>query len=1055
MHNGIIYTAALHGAALCALCSLVSFQPLNSQSLPDFRITQIGSNEGLPHSFVNSLMIGSKGFLWVGTRDGLARYDGTTFTTFAQTRQGVDFLCEDSAGTIWLSEKDNGLTKMDRATLARFHYSHAAGTDHGLPNEVLTGLLTDGEGRVWVAARSELARYDSDRNRFISYRPGDGIVGVSGKIQFEPNSLFLHSETHSLLACGKVRDTRGERSPLVLRYNDQSDVFENITPSQAIDNGWVSFARQTRLNDSSLLVEVRNRTLAEIDARDGTLRRLFNISFSEPTSTYLTYFRYVRPGRDIWIKTNDRTGELWGLYRIPFSAFHYDSLRSPPRYVASYIDRTPIIHGHIHQVVEDRHGIIWVGTNSGLYKLTPRRYLFPEPIAAPSINGSGDLRNHSRSIFRDSHGDLWIGYDQGLLQIRAGSGERIEHTFRNNRDGNFYDSQIHEIGSDIHGEALFGGNGHLSRLNKESGRPEKIPVPLDESDRVWTILLDRSQRLWIGGNSHIRRLDSTFRLLAHDTLGAGEEANWFVWTSIEDRAGRIWLGTNQGLLRWDESRKRYRRYLHDPANSASILPGEVWGFLEDRRGRLWIALYYHGLCEYRPKTDDFAVAPINDELPSYGICGLAEDQHGRIWISHSKGLTRWDPETDIVRHYTTSDGLPGNEFTLKTTWRDADGKLWFGASDGVIGFYPDSLADNPFPPQLLIVDVSVNDSLIYAELGDGDTIELNYDRRYLSFRPVALDLLSPQGNRVRYRTEGLDEDWISPVGSSRISYAGLAPGVYRIRLTGANSHGVWNRDGITITIIIHPPWWGTLWFRLSALALLVVATALVTRTRINGERRREQERHELTVKTMLQTQEDERRRIARDLHDSVGQTLATASVTLQIFESRKGTFRPTERDAYEQSLSMVRNAAGELREICHALGSSTLRELGLREALRELVDSLNRGRSPIAFILESPQKLPRFDAQIETNLFRILQELIANALKYSEASSVAIRLEANPGSIRVRVTDDGKGFDTGTATPGMGLHNIRARAESIHGQVAISSTPGVGTDVVVEVVVSS
>jgi signal transduction histidine kinase len=407
--------------------------------------------------------------------------------------------------------------------------------------------------------------------------------------------------------------------------------------------------------------------------------------------------------------------------------------------------------------------------------------------------------------------------------------------------------------------------------------------------------------------------------------------------------------------------------------------------------------------------------------------------------------------------YDAEDGLQGNEFAFKAFFKASDGALYFGGVNGLSRFKPAALRDNPIAPPIAITGFHLFDSLVASELFDGDTVRLDHDQNFFSFEFAALDYINSGKNRYAYKLEGIDPAWVETNSNHRVAgYTDLDPGTYSFHVRGSNNDGVWNQQGITVTVIITPPWWGTWWFRITAslIALGIVFTAL--RLRINGIRRFEREKRAGAVQAALEMQETERQRIARDLHDGIGQLLAAARINLSRLGEMVSRKDSREHDAAEMQIPLDRTmgiivrASDDVRALSHALGTSTLHELGLVTALGELLANIEaQEKTRFEFMtIDMEERLPE---PLETGLFRVAQELIANVLHHSGATEATVQIVREGEEIHLTVEDNGKGFDVLTLNGGMGQRNIAARVAVMGGRLHYDSTLGHGTTVTVVV----
>ena len=253
--------------------------------------------------------------------------------------------------------------------------------------------------------------------------------------------------------------------------------------------------------------------------------------------------------------------------------------------------------------------------------------------------------------------------------------------------------------------------------------------------------------------------------------------------------------------------------------------------LLDRAGALWVGTWGGGLARLNPNTGEATHYDHENGLPSDAIFDILEDDQGRLWLSTSNGLSRFDPRTETFRNYDEHDGLPGNVFESAVSFQSPSGEMFFGAANGLLAFYPDQIHDQVTAPPVVITDFQLANqpvpigegSVLRQAIDETDALTLSYLDRVISFEFAALNYSFPQKNRYRYMLEGFDPAW-TEVGSDRrlVTYTNLDPGDYVFRVTGSNDDGVWNEAGASLALTITPPWWETIWFRLSTAFLSLI-----------------------------------------------------------------------------------------------------------------------------------------------------------------------------------------------------------------------------------------
>jgi signal transduction histidine kinase/streptogramin lyase len=672
-------------------------------------------------------------------------------------------------------------------------------------------------------------------------------------------------------------------------------------------------------------------------------------------------------------------------------------------------------------------------------------------------------------MLEDHDGVFWIGTRGGLDRFDRSSGQWHHYRHDPNDPNSLIQNYIGAIYEDGDGELWIGTGRGLERFNREDEQFIHYQVGIDS---VYGMYQDRSGDFWVTAVDGLYKFDrdtNTFNLIAAAPFREG--LFWSMWI-LEDPTGVLWIGTSgDGLGRYDPRMDKWQLYQHNPEEPESISDGNIESILEDRSGNLWIGTH-GGLNRFDQETETFSYYRMKDGLPSDTIWGILEDQTGNLWLSTNQGLSKFDPLAESFTNYDVSDGLQSNQFSRGAYHQSFSGELFFGGVNGFNAFFPEQIVDNPYPPPVVITALSIFNEVVSTNLLSHERIELTHEDNFLSFDFATLDYNNPEQNQYAYKMEGVDEDWVYIDNRRHTDYPNLRPGNYIFRVIGSNSDGVWNEDGISVHINIKPPFWETWWFRGILLLALsgVVFGAYRLRIRSVETRSRELEKQveerttelQQEVKQRLQAEEalrrsetekaivSERRRLARDLHDSVTQSIYSSTLLAEAGQRvvESGDIERTK--SYLSRLGdITQQALKEMRLLVYELRPLALREVGLVEALKARLDAVERRAGVDArFIVETEPELP---ANVEEALYHIAQEALNNVLKHATPTIVEmrIRLQGEPSeqNVMLEVVDDGKGFDPETLVDegGLGLISMRERAEKLGGWIEIRSALGEGT----------
>jgi len=574
---------------------------------------------------------------------------------------------------------------------------------------------------------------------------------------------------------------------------------------------------------------------------------------------------------------------------------------------------------------------------------------------------------------------------------------------------------------------------------------------------VQTLCEGKDGGIWIGSHgSGLIRIDRqtyALRRYARGGVTPNQLSSNYVWAICEDRAGNLWLGTwGSGIAVLNPANGMFRTYRHDPSNASSLNHNTVLVFHEDSSGTMWIGTLGGGLDAFDSGRGTFSHVTEADGLPNNVVSAVLEDGEGNLWLSTNKGVSRYNPRSHTFRNYDMSDGLQSLEFNQGAYAKGRNGTIYLGGINGVNMFSPEDISVDVHIPPVQITTFRIFDRVVPFHRGglEQDPLVLSYDQNFFSFEFAALAYTAPEKNRYRYRLEGLDRDWVSAGTRRYASYTNLDRGEYVFRVQGSNSDGVWNTEGASMRIRVMPPFWERLWFR--ALGALIVFGIGFTfyYNRVNRLNREKMIQAEFSRK-MNEYQETERKRIAGELHDSLGQELLVVHNKLTHWE-QTGDNDPASTHQLSEITEGVQHAIEEVRAISSDLHPHMLDRLGLTKTIestarkcaeaasmeiRASVDDIDRVFSPVA----------------EINVFRIIQEGLTNVVKHSRASECELSVRRHDDRCEITIQDDGCGFDSSKAPfprtdgGGFGLTNIAERVRLLGGQMKIESSPGNGTKI--------
>jgi len=609
---------------------------------------------------------------------------------------------------------------------------------------------------------------------------------------------------------------------------------------------------------------------------------------------------------------------------------------------------------------------------------------------------------------------------------------------------------------------LGGWGSGVDRLDERTGQFKHYRHNPNESstlptNHVLRVYGDRNGQLWVGHINGVARLDPMTEKFTHygpDTTKPTIFGNAAL-TFYQDRSGMLWVGRGEGVLsRYDQKTNTFVNYTPDSRDPRKLNGGDITTIHEDRTGTLWLG-GLDGLYRYNRENDNFTRYTEAQGLPSSAIQGILEDRLGTLWLSTKNGISRFDPQTKTFRNYDVSDGLQANEFSQACYGEGPDGEMFFGGSDGLNAFFPESIQDSPYVPPVVITSLKVFNkpvpigakSLLQRAIPYMDSLTLSYKDNVFSFEFAGLSYANSPKNRYRYKLEGLEPSW-NDVGSKQrlATYTNLDPGKYIFRVQGSNSDGVWNEEGVSLPILITPPWWSTHWFRAVSAAICLALLWAAYQYRV----RRLQHEFEMTLEARV----GERTRIARELHDTLLQKFQGLLPRLQaaIYKLPPGAFES--HKILEAATDLASEAITEGRDAVQGLRLSIIEENDLAVAIRTVGEeqAIPGNQSSPAFEVVVQGRPRNLHPVLRDEVYRIGAEALRNAFQHARARRVEVQIGYGEKEFTLHIRDDGKGIDPEVLSAEgyeghFGLHGMRERAELVGGELVVWSQLQSGSEV--------
>ncbi|MBX7171044.1 MAG: hypothetical protein K1X72_08805 [Pyrinomonadaceae bacterium] len=943
---------------------------------------------GLPQNGISEIVQTPDGYLWLAIAEGVARFDGVRFTAFNTENtpeiksNNVQALLVDHNGTLWIGTHGGGLSRYKDGKFANFS------TPEGLSAPFVRAIFEDHSGNIWIGTDGGGLNLFRD-GRFTVYSTAEGLPDTHITTINEDAKGNLLVGTRK----GLVQFQDGKFSVFTEKADLDKKNIEKIFRDKS-DNLWVS----------------GNNGLSHINGWELT-------SFGEDDGLKNSLILSINQDLDgnLWFGTKDN-----GLYR--FKDNHFEPLTS----------EQGLITDGIQAIFPDQLGNIWLGTNGGgLAELKTGRF-------RTYTTADGLVGNIILAIFEDRAGGVWLGTDQGLSRFFDGKFTSITST-----DGEKF-AHTNTLTQDHEGNIWSRSNAGVNALKfRETDSKVDIVQAGAFANRASAILQDKTGNIWYGtsyNGLHRVGLDG-WETEFHKKDGLADE---YINALFEDSKGNLWVGTRNGLSRFKDG-------IFTTFTASSGWTGNhVLSFHEDGDGNIWIGTHGDGLFLFQ--NGKFSVVNSKNGLYDNLAFQILEDDNQNLWMSGNRGIYRANigEIEDFVAGrrssvnsfaYGSYDGMLSRECNGSNPAgiRTKDGRLWFPTIKGAVVIDP-KITDEK-QPTVKIEQILIDNQV----LANGMEVKMQPTQNDLEIQFTALSWNRPSQIKFKYQLVGLDNDWVDAGTRRTAYYPHIAPGDYTFRVIADNGEGVWNNEGQSIPVKVLPPFYRTWWFYgLSALVIALIIR-LIYNYRL-AQLKKINEAKTLFTQQLIENQEQERKRIAVELHDAIGQSLI-------VIRNRAlmGLNTPEKQDRLIAQMEEISEAAAdsitEVRRISQNLHPYQIEHLGLTTAIETMIENAANA-SPIEFEKDIDDVDGILSKEAEINLYRIVQESINNILKHSEATKAKISIHRNSDLLSVLIKDNGKGFSPENLPKrksGLGLTGIFERAKMLGAKHEISSFQGDGT----------
>jgi signal transduction histidine kinase/ligand-binding sensor domain-containing protein/DNA-binding response OmpR family regulator len=1003
----------------------------------------------LSNNAVMACIQDQRGFIWLGTKEGLTRFDGFQFKIFLHSpsvsncllNNFITALCEDGDGWIWVGTPEGICYYMPE--------NDCFGTiesENPKIGDLVLDIKADNKNCIWIATYSGLYRYDKGSKKLTHY---------SSDKYFAPRNIYLTNAGDIWLPAsdGKIYkyDTRND-SFISYQILTEKEISASVRLVNILDAG-----------NYGLIISTDIAGLRQFEPNTGRV-----VNFFEKDNIWnniLIRTTYLYNDEEIWI------GSESGIYIYNLKTGYVTNIHMVST------DPFSISNNAIRTIIKDKEGGVWIGTFYGGANYLPQGNKSFEkyyPTGLPgALNG-----NVVREIRADSYGNIWIGTeDAGLIKFNNQTG-----LFSSLTDGY---NQVNIGSKNIQGLMVDDDNLWIGTFDDgiyTLNIPEQKLISHFElknksygfkTNSFITFLKTTDGTIYAGsvmGLYQFNRETSSFRFL--DDVAAGT----FIHSLLEDSQRNIWIGTyGRGLYKYDRVSGICKKILSEKGDYDGLEFEHVTSIYEDNNHKIWFTTEGNGLSYINGETEEITRYIPGKDIDFAICCAMLQDGRGNLWITSTRGLLRLDPSSDKFITYTKDDGLLDNSFSYNSAYQDKHGKMYFGTVNGLVSFYPADIKGNTYNPPVYFTGLQVNGKEYFVNSsGDSDfrsvlvtnRISLKHNQSSLSIDFVSPAFTSPGLTKYKYRMEGSDPDWVLISGNRKVYYTNLSPGDYRFRVISSPDGDLWSSDEALLDIKISPP----LWLSYPAYALYILISTFIIYTLISFYLKKKVLEQQRKIDIIETNKEREILNAKINFFTNITHEVRTPLTLIKGPLDRILKYGIKNLKETEDNLSIIRRSTDRLLSLTNQLLDfrKTEKEMFrfnfIKTDLYELVESTFN-----LFLPYSAEKMISIRLHSSVNQYylamdreaitKILTNLLSNALKFA-ASKVDLFLELGTEKeniIRIRVNSDGKlipeelsdrifepfyqiDFDKpGEKGTGLGLSLARSLAELHHGRLFLDT----------------
>ena len=984
----------------------------NSSLLSSINFYSLTNTEGLSQSTANVLLKDSEGFLWIGTDDGLNRFDGKEFKRFYYrfndsatiAANEIYGICEDPQGRIWVAHFNGGLSCYDKNTRKFTRFSSAANNKRNLSSNRMYGIYCASNGNLWARSVKGISKIN----------PVDlSVINYDHPSLEDPNTANVDIEetAHHIWFGGKLKG--------LLRINKNG----SIDPFR----GW-----NTKIHGKAVFGICKNNKELLVTSEKG-LFRVFEAGNNNYKVEGIIKDSVAFAGASKLLRLNE-SNLIWIATELQGILVADIAQRKIVRQIHSAFIKDNLLSNSVYDLLQDDEKNIFVATGRGLNVYSPYSRIFNNyenifrkiPDFGHPVYAIHELEN-GHLLLGTRHGGAWYFKPQ-TLEIKP-----IAFTKQTSEQNNiiyyftpFIDkSFLVSTSRGIHCLKLVNGGAVIQPLQ------HFWELTVLDTVTITEIIIQNDSLAWISSFTNgFFKWNYKKHTLKQYTKNEDYPSNGPVDNQVLDLSftaeQNITLCTKNGFSIFYPGADTFQN-MSPGKNYPFDLPARNIKNAYDDGRYIWISTYGAGVQKFDKKKRSFTALTSSNGLPNDAVYAVVPDGQGRLWISTNNGLAAFDIKTENITVYTTEDGLPDNEFNARAAFQSHTGNIFYSTINGLVSIGPSLTAVNPYNPQITLTYAVANN-------GERDTVVNTYRKttftfpagfNYVTFKFAALSFAAPAKNQYKVKLEDFDKEWTLLQNENEFRYPNLPPGTYTLVVMGSNNSGKWSDKTLSVKVTILPFWYQTWWFKLLLALLAAAALYAAYQYRIN----------------QIVREEKLRRKISGDLHDDIGSTLSSINIYAELAKNNndnKGYI-----DIIQQH---TRSTINNLDDLVWSINPNNDNLDVLTERMRSFAQPLLSDNYIVTdFKIQIEEAGIAVAVDKRRSFYFAFKEMVANVVKHAGCTFCAIRIEQKGAHFSIEVKDNGKGFRMESVNNQRnGLHNLRRRALENGGAFKIVSAPGKG-----------